>query len=616
MAVVHGNRGKCAQACRLPYELLKDSKTIEKGYLLSPKDVSSLPILPELMSAGVDCFKIEGRMKSPEYVATVTSIYRKYIDTILQKQPYEVSAQDTTNLMQVFNRGGFATGHLLSDPNPNFIFKEKSNNQGLFLGTVLAYSPSKGHIKLKLDVPLAIGDTISIDSETGNYTVSELMLGKQQNIPHAEAGEIVRIGRMKGNIRIGGKIYKMSSKELSVKAKQTFSGKEIKKIPINAKLVVKRGIPLSLEITSNLKDSPYSNIYFKLDSGLIPEGATSLPITKERLIEQLSKTGNTPYLFDNIEIELDEGLYIPSISKLNELRRSAIEKLEDIAKNSYKKDYKNLQFSSFPSKSNVSNPKINILLNTLSKTENYSYLSKVNNVYIPFSYFLSMPELVTKICKKHSTYIFLPTIIQSGLENAFEKSIDNILNDFDIKGAVISNISQLNIIPNSLEKHANFTMNIFNNYSISELKELGFSSYTVSPELSKSALDSLLNNSSLPSEVFVYGKLPLMTMQYCLLSHHNHCPSHCHAMCKQASYELKDRLGFRFKIKPDSMQTITTLYNSKTHFIPFRDLNCESIRISFLDETEQEKIEIINTILLGNRLDGEKYTNGNLNREV
>ena len=206
--------------------------------------------------------------------------------------------------------------------------------------------------------------------------------------------------------------------------------------------------------------------------------------------------------------------------------------------------------------------------------------------------------------------------MQAHLESSFEESLKDILKEFPVKGAVISNISQVNMIPDSFEKIANFTLNVFNNNSISELKELGFSSYTASPELSKFGLTNLLNTSTLPSEVLIYGRLPLMTMQYCLLSHYNHCPSHCSAMCKQASYELKDRLGFHFKIEPDSMQTITTIYNSKITSIPYDGLNCNSIRISFLDESEEERRIILETILSGNRLEGEKYTNGNFNREV
>jgi len=128
-----GNRGKCAQSCRLPYRLLENDTEIDKGYLLSPRDLCSLENLKELIDAGVTCFKIEGRMKKPEYVAIVTSIYRKYIDNIVEKNEKNIKLdnEDLKNLSQVFNRGGFSTGHQSSDPNLNLVFKEKPNNMGI-----------------------------------------------------------------------------------------------------------------------------------------------------------------------------------------------------------------------------------------------------------------------------------------------------------------------------------------------------------------------------------------------------------------------------------------------------------------------------------------------------
>lgn len=112
MVDVLGNRGKCAQPCRLPYTLLEKSlncnRKIDEGYLLSTKDLCSLEFLPKLINAGVTCFKIEGRLKSPEYVATVTRIYRKYIDMVLDGKEYILDENDKKELMQVFNRGGFS----------------------------------------------------------------------------------------------------------------------------------------------------------------------------------------------------------------------------------------------------------------------------------------------------------------------------------------------------------------------------------------------------------------------------------------------------------------------------------------------------------------------------
>lgn len=123
-----GNRGKCAQPCRLPYELVCDNSILDKGYLLSPRDLCALDFLPELVNSGVKCYKIEGRMKTPEYVATVTRIYRKYLDKIISNEPYIIEDSDKKDLLQVFNRGNFSSGHLSSTENKNLVYSEKSNN--------------------------------------------------------------------------------------------------------------------------------------------------------------------------------------------------------------------------------------------------------------------------------------------------------------------------------------------------------------------------------------------------------------------------------------------------------------------------------------------------------
>lgn len=161
-----GNRGKCAQPCRLSYELFENDKKINAGYLLSTRDLCSLEYIPSFIQAGVDCLKIEGRMKSPEYVATVTRIYRKYIDLALSEKSYIIDENDKKDLMQVFNRGMSSTGHLSDEPNKNLVFKEKPNNMGLYLGKVQNYNKNKGYITVKLKENIAIGDTISLENET------------------------------------------------------------------------------------------------------------------------------------------------------------------------------------------------------------------------------------------------------------------------------------------------------------------------------------------------------------------------------------------------------------------------------------------------------------------
>ncbi|MBO5413816.1 MAG: U32 family peptidase, partial [Clostridia bacterium] len=203
-----GNRGKCAQPCRLPYELLaKDVISLEKSskkntflnisddvlnasnvakgtdvalrnvpkatYLLSTRDLCGLSYLPELIKAGVMCFKIEGRMKTPEYVATVTRIYRKYIDLALSDKPYKIDEKDIEDLAQVFNRGSFSCGHFDNTANKSLVYPEKQNHMGIYIGNISNIKPNKGHVFVNLTDSLSIGDTIQFEKETTKYTVSE-----------------------------------------------------------------------------------------------------------------------------------------------------------------------------------------------------------------------------------------------------------------------------------------------------------------------------------------------------------------------------------------------------------------------------------------------------------
>lgn len=186
------NRGKCAQACRLPYQLLQNNKVVDKGYLLSPRDLCGLDFLPALIEAGVTSFKIEGRLKSPEYVATVTRIYRKYIDLYFSSNPYEINEKDRKDLLQVFNRGNFSAGHLDKEPNLNLVFKEKQNNMGIYIGNVANYNAKKGHVTLNLNDKIAIGDFITFENEPTKYRISELMF-QNHNIPFACDNEVITI---------------------------------------------------------------------------------------------------------------------------------------------------------------------------------------------------------------------------------------------------------------------------------------------------------------------------------------------------------------------------------------------------------------------------------------
>ena len=612
-----GNRGKCAQGCRLPYTLIENDYEIDKGYLLSPRDLCSLELLPELINTGITSLKIEGRMKAPEYVATVTKIYRKYIDKIYNEEPYVIEEQDKKDLLQVFNRGGFSTGHLANEANKELVFKDKPNNMGIYIGNVYNYNGNKGHIKLTLQEEVCVGDTISFEREGSKYTISELMeVESDKNLISAKPGEKVTIGRMKGNIKPGDKIYKLSSKELLNRVKENLSQENLK-YPINAILDVHLDKPIKLQIFDDNQNT------IELVSEDTPQIAINAPITKERLEKQLNKLTDTPFYFNNIKINLDDNLFVPHISSINELRRNAINEYTKLLNDKYKRNkVENLTFeyNNNPNNETEINHKICLLLNILNTNFDYSTLGNIDKLYIPLKYFHSKEysSVLELLSNKFNTYIYLPSILKPNFKNLFKDTIENALNKYVIKGFVVSNIGYLDMLEEYKKDYefiGNYNLNIFNNETI---KNLNVDAITISPELNKDEINSIAVNTNIPTEFIVYGNLPLMTSSYCLLGKANRCYPECGQKCSlQNKYYLKDRMNFLFRILPDNIQTVTTIYNSKISSIDTNEINnIINFRIDILDENIEEINEIINTVKQGNRLEGKEYTNGNLNRTV
>ena len=642
---VHGNRGRCAQPCRLPYELIKveqnkqpdianiNQTTLDKGYLLSTKDLCSLDLLPTLVNLGIKSFKIEGRLKNPEYVATVTRIYRKYIDLAQSNKPYIVEDKDKKDLLQVFNRGGFSTGYLENKPNSNLIYKNKPNNMGIFLGNVLNFNNNKGYITLKLQEDIKIGDNVSLENEKGLYTISELMINNK-NTPYAKKGDIVKIGRIKGNIFVNDKIFKLSSKDINTIANNLVNSENIK-VKINSKIIVHKGHPISINIFTN----SYKNINFTITSDLIPVDSINSPITKDRIIEQINKLGGTPFEFENIDVDLDENLYIPSISKLNQLRRDGIHKLEelildkihrscniDLEEFNLNKDDFNKNISQSIGKISKINhenslKKVSILLNDLNENYDYTKLQNIDKIYIPLKYFCikNYNKIITDIINNFNTYIYMPCILKDSILTKVRENIENIIIKYEIKGFVISNISHINLLEKYTDNYefiANYNMNIYNNYTVSELQDLHFSCITISPELDKLNINSLCSN--IQTESIIYGNLPVMTTNYCLLSKNNSCLQTCKNNCNNhnTKYYLKDRLNLHFRVIPDYFSKTTTIYNSKKLSVHASELDIDCIRLDFMDENIDYINNIIEIYINNNICEGSDYTNGNLNRLV
>jgi len=587
-----GNRGKCAQPCRLPYSLYSISssnpskeKFLDKGYLLSPRDLCSLESLPKLIKAGVKSLKIEGRMKSPTYVATVTRIYRKYIDLAYKYinneiSKYEVTIKDKQNLMQVFNRGGFSSGHLQDEPNKKLIYPQRPNNMGITLGKILKYNSNKGLVTAKLENSLSIGDGISFENENTKYTISEL-INKNVNIKFAEKGTTVTFGRMKGKIKIGDIIYKITDKELSSNALNSYSKEN-----------VKTHLSCSLKIHSNEKIAVIiKSLNFGLEENFeynyIPETAQNAPITKEKIASQFNKTLNTCFEFSKIDIDMNEALFIPT-SVLNDIRRTAINLIEDKIIASFKRisNIDNLYFKNFAlCNLPTSSQQKALLLNILNTDYDYSKLKLFDKIYIPLKYFANKNyEKVLHILEnKSKLYIYMPVVIKDRFLPTVKSLVSKALETFNISGAIVSEMSSINLFKNK-DLIANYNFNIFNSYSASEVEKLGFSYVTLSPELT---VEELTNINIQNKEIIIYGKIPLMTMSYCLLGKSNRCYEDCDHKClNNNKYYLNDRYNFKFRIIPDNIQTLTTIYNSRN--ISNSSISAKCLRYDVLDETIDE----------------------------
>ena len=565
-----GNRGKCAQPCRLPYTLIKNNEPIANGYLLSPKDLSTIEYISKLPN--ITSLKIEGRMKSPEYVATVISIYRKAIDNA------EITNDDKNNLTQIFNRGGFTSAYHEKKQGGSMMCYEKPKNWGTYIGKVTNYD-GKRYIKLDSVKNLNIGDGIEIwngENESPSTIVSELTNNK--------------VGRISGNIHIGDKVYKTSDKTLMQQAKESYSRGFVKRTNVNVTINISLTSPITITINN-----------FKYQSDIIPEESKKKPITKEIITEQFKKTGNTPFQIENLDIIMDENIFLP-ISKINELRRNAFETYTEFLIKSFEKPHlekAELKVIKFSPKKQIRKT-ITLCVRYLVKELNI-ITPQIDSIYVPLKEVLMNIDIFKKLeCKK---YILLPTITKNKYANLIKNNINKLEKISD--GFVISNLGQLEYFKNTnTELIANYTLNIFNSYTIEMLKNLGLKKVILSPELTNTQINNI--NSEIQKELIVYGNQCVMTSEHCPIGANiggftkdNKCSMPC---TKNDKYYLRDRLNLDFRIIPDNIDCQSTIYNCKITSIESKNVNVDSIRIDIIDENIKEILKIIDVHKSGEKL--------------
>ncbi|SKC43620.1 DUF3656 domain-containing U32 family peptidase [Maledivibacter halophilus] len=589
-----GNRGRCAQPCRLPYKLVdletkEEIESVQGDYILSPRDLNTLENLGEILKLGVHSLKIEGRMKRPEYVATVVKAYRKAIDMYYRDGRINIDDKTKHELLQIFNRK-FTKGHIFEERNNSLMAFEMPGNRGVEIGHITGFDPKKGRAKVKLKNELNKGDGIEIrngKTETKGIKIIKLFRNNKV-VEKASKGDIIEI-ELKGKVHRGDKIFKTSDISLLTSAAKSYSSENIR-IPISGALKGKLGEVFELYIWDEKGN------YVSAKGNQKIEKAINKALSKERILKQLSKLGNTPYGFEKVEIDIDENISAP-ISEINNLRREAIENLNNLRKNINKRNKISSKLDFFQriiprEKENV--PSLYAYVNNLEQLEAI-VSTRIERIY--YSNILDI-ERAFDIAKK-AQKLLIP-------------SLDRITNDGDIEAlkkkkniitqnnhVLLANHGQLNIFRNdNIKIHADFSFNIFNSMAANQMQDLKVKNITLSPELNFNQIKDLVKKISIDCQIIVYGHLPMMITEYCpvnaIVNRDNE--KSC-GLCQNKKYGLKDRYGVIFPLKKDNNCRTQILNSKKLLLIDYMDgifkSNIANIRLQFTNEDKNEIISIV-----------------------
>lgn len=607
-----GNRGYCAQPCRKKYRLYCDGKQIKTSgsYLLSPKDLNTNSGLGAIIESGIESFKIEGRMKRPEYVAGVVRIYRHLIDRYV-KDPagYSVSEEEQETLSQLFNRG-FTSGYFFGNPRGKLMSRENPHNRGIPAGTVISYDSRTKLLRVKLSNTLRLGDGIMVENaetrpEDKGKIISSMYTGKGQ-VYSAGKGETIEIP-FDSRAPSGSTVYRTHDKKLmdSLK-KESESGTLRQKIPISLSVTITPGKPIRLEIKDN-----DSNI-ITVESEYLVEKAERTPTSKTQIEKQLTKLGNTLFEASELNINMEGDIFIP-VGQLNDLRTRAVSQLENLRILKWKrKPLENVHLPSpeeketrvieetgttgeltekgvtdgiktqkFPEK-----PLLSVSVYSLKGLEG-ALAGGADCVYFGEGLF-RRPEVAKKekdsegeeVPDRDQDSVFESAVLKtraSGKKIYF--NTPKIVKDSEIKhaeelisraeklgadGVLVSNLGTFNLAKKKgVPCIADSPLNIYNGYTFALLLEKGAEMSVLSPELTLEELKEVASYG--PAECIVHGRLELMESEHCLaggLLGKN--GGQCSAPCRSGNFKLVDEKNYEFPLLMD--------YQCRTHLLNSRSL--------------------------------------------
>ncbi len=542
------NRGQCAQPCRLPYELVDALEGVvptEGAYLLSPRDLASITALPGLVSTGITALKIEGRMKSPEYVALVTSVYRNALDRFAHDpEGFEVRDAEISTLAEAFNRG-FSEAYLAQERGSAMMSYRRPNNRGILVGRVASVAP--GSATVVLETAVESEDTLEFWTHRGRFAqkAGGMRLDGRQ-VVSAPAGARVAVP-VAEPVQQGDRVFRVANAALLAAARRTFETSSTGfVVPVTVAVRVVQDEALTVAITDTAGRSGHAQ-------GSIVQPARTRELSADDVREHVGRLGGTPYEVTSWDIALSPGVGL-GFSELHRVRREAIAAYEAglLAPWADRDRAVKPPRAPLPQLRRGTNPPVRIVVEVATSVAAEAALQAgADEAHLPTWARTGWDDVDERV---------VPLVPRIAHDTEFEATLQPA---FARGKAVAGNLGALAALAGpgkGLEAH--WSLNAVNPWTIGTLADLGASEVWLSPELSEQQIRSLALNSPLPVGTAVFGRQELMVTEHCVLMAEGQCDGNCRACARRGRTRwLQDRKGYRFPIATD-VTGRTHVYNS------------------------------------------------------
>ncbi|MBE6054540.1 MAG: U32 family peptidase, partial [Clostridium sartagoforme] len=596
-----GNRGRCAQPCRMEYTLKGENSGEKKAYILSPKDTCTLESIGDIIDSGTYSLKIEGRMKRPEYVSGVVENYKKAVEKELYNTEYNVS-KGKRELLQLFNRGGFSTAYLHKNLGKDMMSFNSPRNTGLPLGRI----EKNGEVVLKEDI--SIGDGFRF-RDTG-YNINKIIRNGKE-VKEASRGDKVKI--FPSTYKPGDEIFKSLDKKL-------FNSLEDSLKPYNRKISLKADVRFKvseeIKLTINYKNKEYIFVGEKV------EAAEKRPLSKERIIEALNKSSESAFIIDEIEFKDFEDGFL-RISDLNNLRRDALEGIQKSITKAFRR--RRPEKIKRDSEGIVKSVNFDILYQCVTKNQLQALLDEgIKNIAIDV---FNRDKDALKVSDIKdladidglNIYLKVPNIIKSEFNNVI--NIIEKVKEY-IKGIVTVNVGIIRKYQKEMIIIGDYKLNIINSEAL-KFYQNEISIPTLSLELNRREIKSMLKNNSGNVQGIIYGKTELMISEYCPIGstfgEKSACKD-CNLACTRDNFTLIDRLNERFRVMTDIFCRSYILNPNPINLIEEKEdlmsLGVNSFRVEFRDENYKDVKKVLRMIKGEEKINTNEYTKGHFRRGI